>query len=128
MNSSSDTQAGVVREAAVAGLFYPAETQACDRQVASLLRDNPYTDDPVLPKAIIVPHAGYSYSGGIAAKAYNMIAGYAADIKRVVLMGPSHRVPLATMALSSADFFRSPLGLVAVGQVAQAPLMNSTLR
>lgn len=105
-----------IREPAVAGLFYPADRLACDEQVTSLLADNKtdclINDPPIMPKALIVPHAGYVYSGAVAALAYNKIRRFAEQIKRVVLLGPSHRVPLGGMAISSADCFSSPLGEV----------------
>ena len=105
---------GQVREPAVAGLFYPSDKQECDREVADLLAQNPFLEDLPIPKALIAPHAGYIYSGAIAAKAYNLLARHASLIKRVVLMGPCHRVPLDGIAVSSAEYFRTPLGNVAI--------------
>jgi AmmeMemoRadiSam system protein B len=62
------------------------------------------------PKALIAPHAGYVYSGPIAASAYARLAVVAERISRVVLIGPSHRVPFSGLAVSDADYFRTPLG------------------
>jgi AmmeMemoRadiSam system protein B len=67
-----------------------------------------------VPKAIVVPHAGLQYSGPIAASAYLRLEPAHADIHRVVLLGPSHRVPLRGLAAPSADVFITPLGPVTV--------------
>jgi hypothetical protein len=64
------------------------------------------------PKALIVPHAGYRYSGPVAATAYARLAPFRDRINRVVLLGPAHRVHVRSMALSSADAFLTPLGAV----------------
>ncbi len=66
----------------------------------------------IRPKVLIVPHAGYIYSGAVAAQAYATLAPVAADIKRVVLFGPAHRVPLEGMAVPDAEAFATPLGSV----------------
>ncbi len=66
------------------------------------------------PKAIIVPHAGYIYSGAVAASAYRALEGVAAEIRRVVLLGPSHRVTLDGVALPDADSFATPLGEIPI--------------
>lgn len=101
-----------IREPAVAGLFYPADRLSCDDEVTSLLAANNVDSETGKPKALIVPHAGYVYSGAVAARAYNKIKPFAQKIKRVVVLGPSHRVPLSGLAVSSADCFRTPLGEV----------------
>ena len=93
---------------AVAGLFYPAESGALQQMVDGFLAAaNPGPH----PKAIIVPHAGYIYSGAIAASAYIRVP---AGVARVVLIGPAHRVLLRGLAGSSATFWRTPLGDVPV--------------
>lgn len=97
-----------VRVPAVAGLFYPGEAGALRAQLAQLLAENPAPG--ALPKALIAPHAGYVYSGPIAARAYRRLAPHAAIIRRVVLLGPAHRVALHGLALPAADVFRTPLG------------------
>jgi MEMO1 family protein len=96
------------RQAAVAGLFYPAETRTLERTVAGLLAAAPAADDAA--KAIIAPHAGYVYSGPTAACAYRLLEGRRERIRRVVLLGPAHRVYLQGMALPSVDAFTTPLG------------------
>jgi len=100
------------RHAAVAGLFYPAEKATLERTVRALLDAAPTRDDS--PKAIIAPHAGYPYSGQTAACAYRLLEGRRTAIRRVVLLGPAHRVYLHGMALPSVDAFSTPLGDVPV--------------
>jgi AmmeMemoRadiSam system protein B len=76
------------------------------------------------PKAIIAPHAGYVYSGPIAAYAYRAIESKRGEIQRVILLGPSHRVPLRGMALPSTDSFATPLGEVAIDESARRRLRS----
>jgi AmmeMemoRadiSam system protein B/AmmeMemoRadiSam system protein A len=118
-----------VREAAVAGQFYPGNAN----ELAAVVRR--YLDEagrrlaagdsaqPV-PKAIIVPHAGYIYSGPIAASAYARLKPAHAVITRVVLLGPCHRVPVRGLALSGADYFATPLGQVPVDKEAAARILG----
>lgn len=73
-----------------------------------------------MPLAVIVPHAGYVYSGPVAASVYARLARLRGRVRRVVLLGPSHRVPLAGIAVSAADGFETPLGVVAVDREAVA--------
>ena len=99
-----------VRAPAVAGLFYPADPRQLARDVQALLAlAQPHG---LNPKALIVPHAGYIYSGAIAATAYAMLKPIAARIRRVVLLGPTHRVAVHGLALPGADAFDTPLGRV----------------
>ncbi|MCH8238013.1 MAG: AmmeMemoRadiSam system protein B, partial [Proteobacteria bacterium] len=107
-----------VRETAVAGQFYPGDPGELEATVRRFLGEarlnaGPGADSPV-PKAIIAPHAGFVYSGAVAASAYARLAPAAATIKRVVLLGPCHRVAVRGLALSGADAFRTPLGDVPV--------------
>ncbi len=104
-----------IRPAAVAGAFYPGNGQILSRDLDTMLGDINPVDGP-LPKALIVPHAGYIYSGPIAASAYRRLAPGRGVIKRVVLLGPAHRVPVRGLALPEADHFATPLGLVPVDQ------------
>lgn len=96
------------RQPAVAGLFYPDEPEVLRQDILDYLASSKQVDQQ--PKAIIVPHAGYIYSGPIAATAYRTLQARHNKIKRVVLLGPSHRVPLLGMATSSDDCFITPLG------------------
>lgn len=69
-----------------------------------------------VPKAIIVPHAGYIYSGPVAASAYVSLAAARDTIKRVILLGPVHRVPVRGLALPGVDAFATPLGEIEIDQ------------
>jgi len=104
------------RKPAVAGSFYPAEPQQLHAMITHYL-DSVETAGKV-PKAIIVPHAGYIYSGPIAASAYARLIPAAATINRVVLIGPSHRYAFSGMAISSAQAYTTPLGTVPLDKVA----------
>jgi len=132
-----------VREPAVAGLFYPdgAEvlTQAVDEYVyppsANENENKHYLSSGLAasPKAIIVPHAGYAYSGSTAGRAFHQLTPVGNKIRRVILLGPSHRVGFQGIAFSSADYFRTPLGdvpvdhsaVVAISDLPQVGLMDS---
>src|SRR5437868_3340079 len=105
-----------VRFPAVAGLFYPADARELKSAVAQYL--DAAQPAGAVPKAIIAPHAGYVYSGPVAASAYARIAPARASIKRVVLLGPAHRVGFRGLAVSSADYFDTPLGRVPVDRAA----------
>lgn len=114
-----------IRRPAVAGAFYPSDPTALRDAVAAAfeLAVRPDPDAPV-PAATIVPHAGYVYSGPIAASAYLRVAPARQRIRRVVLLGPSHRVPLRGLGLSSASAWATPLGTVAIDADAGAPLAD----
>lgn len=103
----------IIRRAAVAGSFYPADPDELRAAIQGYL-ENAQGNGASIPKAIIVPHAGYIYSGPIAATAYKRLAPARGTIKRVVLLGPAHRVGFRGLALSSADRFATPLGDVPV--------------
>ena len=98
-----------VRPAAVAGAFYPGSPKELDTTVRYHLSQVEPAKAPV-PKAIIAPHAGYVYSGPVAATAYARIGPARNVIKRVVLLGPCHRVAVRGLAVSGADAFATPLG------------------
>jgi AmmeMemoRadiSam system protein B len=108
-------------------MFYPADTATLERAVSELLGAAPPRD--VNAKAIIAPHAGYQYSGPTAAHAYRLLEGRRDRVRRVVLLGPAHRVYLQGMAVPSVDAFKTPLGNVmidaeAVGKVLDLPGMQ----
>jgi len=107
-----------IREPAVAGMFYPAGADQLEREVISMLSDTGANSGPV-PKAMIVPHAGYVYSGPVAAAAYRLLAPARQIIHRVVLCGPAHRVYLDGMAVPATDAFATPLGTVPVARAAR---------
>ena len=100
-----------VRQPAVAGLFYPDSADELNANIKDYLQQASLdiTDIPS-PKALIVPHAGYIYSGSTAARAYAVLGEHAAGIERVLLMGPAHRVRPRGLAITDVQFFRTPLG------------------
>lgn len=113
-----------VRPAAVAGMFYPASQRELDATVRAMLAAVPLpTADEPLPKAIIAPHAGYVYSGPVAATAYARLVRRKGQVQRVVLIGPSHRVWLEGLAVPRCDAFATPLGSVAVDREAVADVL-----
>ena len=101
----------MLRPPAVAGQFYPADAATLSGQINAFLGEAG-EDVGRAPKAIIAPHAGYIYSGPVAAHAYAHIQPLKDMVTRVVLLGPCHRVPVKGLALSSADAFATPLGHV----------------
>jgi AmmeMemoRadiSam system protein B len=101
-----------IRQPAVAGMFYPANPVELHKIVTDCLASA--VSEGESPKAIIAPHAGYIYSGAVAASAYHLLGQARDKINRVVLLGPSHRVPLQGLAASRADFFATPLGKVPI--------------
>ncbi|HET7597083.1 MAG TPA: AmmeMemoRadiSam system protein B [Burkholderiales bacterium] len=110
-----------VRPAAVAGLFYPRDRVELRAAVDSLLAAaaEPASSAPP-PKLIIAPHAGYVYSGPTAASVYALVRSARDRIRRVVLLGPTHRVAVRGLALPDADAFDTPLGAVAIDRDAVA--------
>ena len=105
------------RRPAVAGTFYPGSPRALEEVVRGYLREAAAPVEPAA-KALIAPHAGYVYSGAVAASAYVRIAPRAAEIRRVVLLGPAHRVALRGLAAPGADAFETPLGPVPIDRAA----------
>jgi AmmeMemoRadiSam system protein B len=103
-----------IRRPAVAGRFYPSDPAELEQLVQAQLREvDRFADEPV-PKALVAPHAGYIYSGPVAASACARLAPAAQRIQRVVLLGPSHHVPFEGLATSTAEAFATPLGLVPI--------------
>ncbi|MGH8619206.1 MAG: AmmeMemoRadiSam system protein B [Burkholderiales bacterium] len=111
------------RPPAVAGSFYPAFPEELAAEVRSLLADAPAATGPV-PKAIIAPHAGYVYSGPTAAAVYARLAPARDRFRRVILLGPVHRVAVRGLALPGADSFATPLGRVALDVDAMNTIVN----
>lgn len=104
-----------VRQPAVAGMFYPADPRTLAEDVTAFLdAARPLVADMPPPKALIAPHAGYIYSGSTAALGYATLADARDVITRVVLLGPTHRMPVRGLALPGAAVFRTPLGDVGV--------------
>ncbi|MES1240295.1 MAG: AmmeMemoRadiSam system protein B [Acidobacteriota bacterium] len=110
-----------VRRPAVAGLFYPGSAGELRSTVEALL-DEAAPDAGPVPKAVIAPHAGYVYSGPTAAAAFRALAAGPGGhrLRRVVVLGPAHRVPVRGLALPGADAFATPLGEIPVDVEAAA--------
>jgi MEMO1 family protein len=99
-----------VRPPAVAGMFYSANPRLLAQEVQVFLTES---RSPALnAKALIVPHAGYMYSGSIAASAYATLKEIAPRIRRVILLGPTHRIAVRGLALPEAEAFDTPIGRV----------------
>jgi len=114
-----------LRPAAVAGAFYPADPRVLSSQVGEMLDDVELLAPRLgFPKAVIAPHAGYVYSGPVAAYAYDALMPARGIVKRVVLLGPVHRVPVRGLALPDAEAFETPLGRIAVDPTARPALAD----
>lgn len=101
-----------LRPPAVAGAFYPADPDELTGMLDTMLAEARPTARPAAPAALIVPHAGYVYSGSTAARGYVLVEE--SDVERVVLLGPTHRVSVSGLALPSVEAFATPLGQVRV--------------
>ena len=115
-----------VRPAAVAGMFYPDAPSTLALEVRAHLAAGSPADElrSAAPKAIIVPHAGYAYSGPVAASAFARLTPARERIKRVVMFGPAHFVPVAGLAATTAMGFATPLGVVRVDAEANRALRS----
>lgn len=122
---NSTPAAAAIRPAAVAGMFYPADAPTLGREVQAFLEATPEAM-PMrgFPKALIVPHAGYIYSGAVAAEAYDLLRAARGVVRRVVLLGPCHRVAVQGLALPAADSFATPLGELPVDAAARGQLQG----
>lgn len=107
-----------VRRAAVAGMFYPADPDELRDMVTTFIDDAKDCGHP--PKALIAPHAGFVYSGPVAGSAFRQLAPARGKISRVVMAGPTHRIPFRGIALCSSKYFATPLGLVPIDEDATA--------
>ncbi|MCF6281241.1 MAG: AmmeMemoRadiSam system protein B [Candidatus Polarisedimenticolaceae bacterium] len=111
-----------IRAPAVAGTFYPDDPHILQQMVNGFL--NHASTKGRAPKAIIAPHAGYIYSGAVAANAYHLLASVRQKIERVVLLGPSHHVPFLGLAICNADYYATPLGDIHLDQAAAQQLLD----
>ena len=108
-----------IRMPAVAGMFYPGESRELAQNLAQMLGEAALeAPERSVPKAIIAPHAGYIYSGPVAASVYALLAPARGRIKRVVLLGPTHRVAVRGLALPGCRAFATPLGTVEIDKAA----------
>jgi MEMO1 family protein len=110
-----------IRPAAVAGRFYPAEPQRLKRDISAMLGKAP-AGPANPPKALIAPHAGYVYSGEVAARAFRAVEGV--PTRRVILIGPAHYVAFPGIAVPRVDAFATPLGNVPVDRQSLAGLAD----
>lgn len=120
--SSADDK---IRRPAVAGTFYPGDVATLNAELTEMLdqvgEDAPA---PAFPKVVIVPHAGYIYSGPVAASAYDRLRPARGIVTRVVLLGPVHRVPVRGLALPGAVAFDTPLGRIPIDGQAVARIRD----
>ena len=115
-----------IRPAAVADMFYPGDTPTLAREVESYIGDGTGNQPaaPSVPKALIVPHAGYIYSGPTAGFAYAQLRPLRDVVRRVVLLGPAHRVAVRGLALPDCEAFATPLGAVPLDANAMAAALT----
>jgi MEMO1 family protein len=116
-------QCETIRPPAVAGRFYAGEPDRLQAEVSALLLGASAPCE-IPPKALIAPHAGYIYSGAVAAAAFAMLRNSAPTINRVVLIGPAHYVPVRGIATPTVDAFETPLGHIPVDQDALAAVAD----
>lgn len=117
------------RTAAVAGSFYPDSAEQLNQELNVFLstQSDPEIQATIQARALIVPHAGYCYSGAVAGYAYVYLKNISHKIRRVILLGPSHRVALQGCAISSCDFFTTPLGQIAIDKASYTQLLSEDL-
>jgi MEMO1 family protein len=118
----------VIRPPAVAGAFYPAERDALARQLALFMSETNAATEAA-PKVVIGPHAGYVYSGAVAARAYARLAAARGRIERVVLLGPSHYLAFKGLAVDASDAWETPYGVVpldveAIARLDRVPMVG----
>lgn len=111
----------IIRSPAVAGTFYPDQPRVLEASVRAYL-SHARQEGPA-PQALIAPHAGYVYSGPVAGSAYVLLQQRADEVRRVLLLGPCHRVPVAGLAASTADAFETPLGTVPLDREGQEAVL-----
>jgi AmmeMemoRadiSam system protein B/AmmeMemoRadiSam system protein A len=110
---------GSVRPAAVAGMFYPRDPRALAAEVEELLGGvEDFAPRLGFPKALVVPHAGYIYSGAVAARAFEELVPARGIVRRVVLLGPVHRVAVRGLAAPTVEAFETPLGRIPIDREA----------
>ena len=112
-----------IRQPAVAGQFYPGNAEQLRQAITRYLNEAPKAGGPA-PKAVIAPHAGYVYSGPIAATAYAYLTQANSVVNRVILLGPAHWAPVRSLGSSSAEAFATPLGTVPLDEAAQDEILS----
>lgn len=109
---------------AVAGMFYPSDPVKLQQMVKEFLANASEKASLPIPKAIIAPHAGYIYSGPIAASAYACLAKAKNLLKKVVVLAPAHRYPIEGIGITKANTYQTPLGMIPIDQKAVALITN----
>lgn len=119
-----------VRDPAVAGWFYPREPSVLGAQVARYLESPAPVEPTPAPglRALVVPHAGYAYSGPTAGVGYRLLPPLAPRVRRVALLGPPHRVPVDGVEVSAAECWRTPLGVATVDEPGRRRLLEVASR
>ena len=113
------------RKSALSATFFEADPNQLARSVDGYVhQDRAITAKAACPKIIIAPHAGHIYSGSVAGKAYALLAAHASRIRRVVMLGPSHRVYFKGIALPGAASFETPLGALPLDTLGFAALAD----
>jgi len=100
----------MIRKAVAAGTFYPSSKEKLERMIDDLL--SKAKAEKINAKGFVMPHAGYIYSGIVAAHGYKIIKSLKAE--RIILLGPSHFIPFVGSSISTADFWETPLGKIKV--------------
>lgn len=123
--AAASVEPGPVRESALAGTWYPADPAELKKLVDSFLGSSParQLDQPI--RALIVPHAGYAYSGPVAARAFALLRGQSP--RRVVILAPSHHSGFQGISVAEVSAYRTPLGEIPLDQSAVARLRGSPL-
>jgi len=125
MNRQTTAHDILERPAAMAGMFYPADAGLLSRTILEYLEGTPHElPTPGVPKALIVPHAGYVYSGAVAASAYDLLRLARGIVTKAVLLGPCHRVAAHGLALPRATAFQTLLGRAHVDLAAVAAIRD----
>jgi AmmeMemoRadiSam system protein B/AmmeMemoRadiSam system protein A len=119
------SHAETVHPPQVAGMFYPAARDALNALIAGVRKDA-RPDGGVTPKVVVAPHAGLVYSGAVAATAFGAWARQAEPPRRIVIIGPAHRVAFSGVAIHPASHWRTPLGEIPVAPVAHAELAQAS--
>lgn len=109
---------------AVAGIFYPEDPTELQAMLKLFFDNAADKANLETPKAIIAPHAGYSYSGPIAASAYACLQKSVNPIKRVIVLGLAHRYPLRGIAITKANYYQTPLGQIKIDQEYLDPILT----
>lgn len=114
----------MLKQPIAAGRFYPGEPETLCRTVRTLLEGSPTAAGAPAPKALIVPHAGYVYSGTVAGAAFARLRPDARSIRRVLLLGPAHFVPFGGLAVPEAEELSTPLGAVPIDRALREKVLS----